>query len=232
MDIEATVTDNVESMKTVLEPTKKTGFGLLLKKARESAQLTEKEVAARLYLNSNLISIMENENFENAPPATFICGYLRSYARLLNIPEADIKMALKELGKKIPPQYAVQNTTLQAIPIKHHYDRYVNWISYLVIVVLVALVSMWWISHSRYPMITDSFTKLPPPSHVAVPPATAAVPPPATVMNANATPQPVAAPTTPAPTVTAAPVTQNKALPTLSDMAVSLPEPDLESNEK
>src|SRR5689334_12090930 len=102
MDTTIVIANDTNSTMNNAEPAKKTGLGARLKAARETMQLTEKEAATRLHLNTNIISIIENENFANGPPATFIRGYLRSYARLLNISENEIKLTLQELESAMP----------------------------------------------------------------------------------------------------------------------------------
>jgi cytoskeleton protein RodZ len=229
MDIENTIAPEQDMMKTPTEPLKKTGFGLLLKKARESAQLTEKEAATRLYLNVNLIHIMENEDFDNAPPPTFMCGYLRSYGLLLNIPENEIKSAIKELRKRMSSTQGVDTPVLPPIPIKTRNDRYVSWITYLISILLIGLVSIWWITHSHYTH-TDSTAKI-----ITLPIATIATPSentvaqttqPATAVAQSAAP--IKQMATPLPTAS----NSAKNSPTLANMAVSLPEPGLESGDK
>ena len=58
MDVETIEKDDVIPMTSKPTPTKITGIGARLKAARKAASLTEKEAAARLYLNVSLIFIM------------------------------------------------------------------------------------------------------------------------------------------------------------------------------
>lgn len=147
MDNETTITNDVNSM-TKESETIKTGLGARLRKAREAIHLTEKEAAARLYLNVNIISIMEKETFADGPPVTFMRGYLRSYARMLNFPDHEIKAAVDELEISVPPIRSFA-PILHATPINRS-DRYISWITYLIILTLISLVTLWWNSHSKY----------------------------------------------------------------------------------
>lgn len=253
METEAATADELDTMNslnTLCEPTEKIGFGLILKKTRESANLTEKEVATRLYLNPSLIQMMENEDFENAPPATFICGYLRSYARLLSIPENDIKAALKELEKRIQPNPVAETIALRPRTVEKNLNRYVSWFSYLIVLTLITLVSIWWISHSREAAM-DLPVKIAEPAVMNQPGAQQIAPPaantaplaeantsvaPAPAANTAATPIETPTPpttnTAPAESAPAAPPAKaaESNPPSISDMAVSLPEPGLESD--
>lgn len=152
MDNEIAAIHETSKMTNQSEKSKLTGLGARLKKTRESMHLTQKEAAARLYLNPKIVEVIENEAFFDGPPMTFMRGYLRSYARLLNFPESDIKSAIDELElNTIPTGPAAP--TLHASPI-YRGDRYIRWITYLIVLTLISLVVLWWSSHSKY-VITD-----------------------------------------------------------------------------
>lgn len=234
--VELSETGETTKMSRKSESIRITGLGLRLKSAREALHLTEKEAAARLHLNVNLITIMESENFENAPPAAFLRGYLKSYARLLNVPEAEINTALKDLADTMPTYQKSLVPVLKHRPINRS-DRYLRWATYAIVLMLVALVSIWWSSHSRY-TIADVPTQTPEQSIVTTPvlSPTAQAP----VTPAPITVQPATPPTK---TNTSTALIAPNAVPTatlttphsaatedMDDMAVALPEPGLEAD--
>lgn len=147
MDTEAaSIIDDISSMTTSNSVI--TGFGQQLRKAREAMHLTEKEAAARLYLNANIISIIETEAFMDGPPATFMRGYVRTYARMLNFSENDIQSSMDKLNLAVPlnrPFTPILHATAAS-----RNERFIRWISYLIIITLIALVAIWWQSHSKY----------------------------------------------------------------------------------
>lgn len=152
IDIES---DNMNQIGT----TQINGLGARLKSAREAMSLTPKEAAAHLHLSANIIDIIEKEQFADGPPPTFMRGYLRSYARFLNVPDHEIGKTLQELDISMP----IKNMTP---PILHtrstrRSDRYLHWITYLVIATMIALVALWWHSQQRY-VISDVPTKATP----------------------------------------------------------------------
>src|SRR5690349_2418493 len=100
MDIEESLSNDKTAVQNTTPHIKQ--FGKRLKHARESLKLSEKEVATRLHLSPKMIPIMENETFEQGPPATFMRGYLRSYARLLQLTDEEINAALNDLETFIP----------------------------------------------------------------------------------------------------------------------------------
>jgi cytoskeleton protein RodZ len=158
MDNEIAVLDDVNNMTNVTQPLKVTGLGKRLKTARESMNLSEKEAAARLYLNPKIISYIENEKFSDGPPITFMRGYLRSYAKLLNVPESEIKAELDEIELSIKPVH-ISAPILHASPINKS-ERYIRWITYLIVLTLLTLVCIWWSSQSHY-LIADVPAKTP-----------------------------------------------------------------------
>lgn len=255
MEATSTITETNTIIMNKPEPYQKTGLGERLKSAREALHLSEKEAATRLHLNSNIITLLENENFVDGPPATFMRGYLRTYARLLNLPENEIVLTLKELENSIPSSV----TTAPAIQMKAPIDneRYLHWLTYVIVLVLLVLVSVWWSSHSRY-MIADV-----PPAHTTTTVANALTPneianepttAPVTTATQPTIPQPqTITPVTTAPTVTpavattapamAAPIPPTTVAPattdaaattpakpsTLSKFKMALPEPDVDN---
>lgn len=69
----------------------------MLRTARESLEVTLREVADALNLPNRVIEAMETDDYTNLPAAVFIRGYLRSYARLLDLDE-DAVIALYPHG--------------------------------------------------------------------------------------------------------------------------------------
>jgi len=73
-------------------------FGMRLRAARESKRLSLQDIAERLRLNPDLINILETGDYRKAPPAIFMRGYLRAYARLLDFEDSAIDNGLLESG--------------------------------------------------------------------------------------------------------------------------------------
>lgn len=123
------------------------GIGARLKAAREQLKMSEKEAASRLHLSVKFITLMENEDFHNDTPVTFLKGYLRSYGRILSISDKEIADAIDQLGihtTTSKPLSSRMNT-----PVSNDSERYVKWITYLISFVLIILVGMWWSSRTK-----------------------------------------------------------------------------------
>ena len=74
------------------------GPGERLRTARANAGLTIEEVSARLHLDKRTLDLLEADNFDKLPASTFVRGYLRSYARMLNLPPGPIIEAFDRRG--------------------------------------------------------------------------------------------------------------------------------------
>lgn len=62
------------------------GAGPRLKSAREGMEVSTREVADALNLPIRVIEALESDDYDALPPTVFTRGYLRSYARLLELP--------------------------------------------------------------------------------------------------------------------------------------------------
>ena len=66
------------------------GPGHRLREAREARRLTLEQAAAQLRMQVRIIQALENDDYSGLPGSTFVQGYLRSYSRLLGLPEESI----------------------------------------------------------------------------------------------------------------------------------------------
>ncbi|MGE0625414.1 MAG: RodZ domain-containing protein [Pseudomonadales bacterium] len=81
------------------EPTP--GPGADLKAARESLQVSIREVADALNLPARVIEALETDDYERLPPTVFTRGYLRSYARLLELPSDALLARYPEVTEEV-----------------------------------------------------------------------------------------------------------------------------------
>jgi cytoskeleton protein RodZ len=73
-----------------------TGSGARLRAAREAAGLSVDQVAQQLKLAQRQVRALEDENFAELPGRTFSRGFLRNYARLLNLDADDLLQHLPD----------------------------------------------------------------------------------------------------------------------------------------
>jgi len=69
--------------------------GKRLQEAREARDLSREDVARQLHQDVGIIQALEEDNYAWLPGQTYVMGYLRSYARLLKLPEDEIVAAVQ-----------------------------------------------------------------------------------------------------------------------------------------
>jgi cytoskeleton protein RodZ len=204
------------------------GPGAQLAQARNDLHWSREEVAAKLHLSSHQIQAMEEDNYANLPGATYVRGYLKSYALLLGLSPASILDAHSKLTAK-PVQQDFSNIAPQReITSRHHQIRFTT---YLVAAIVVGLAVAWWVGRENRPPVpviaTAPVAPVPEAAAPVAEPSTAVTPLPEAVPSPAASPAsssapapakpavPVAAPASPVATpVTAAPIaTEPKPLP-------------------
>ncbi|HET8701993.1 MAG TPA: RodZ domain-containing protein [Nitrococcus sp.] len=79
-------------------PQERRGPGLNLRQARERCRLTVASVADTLHLEQRVIEALEADDYRQLPPITYVRGYLSAYARLVNLPVADVLQAFERVG--------------------------------------------------------------------------------------------------------------------------------------
>ena len=136
------MTDTVEQEEIQAEAVPQP-WGNKLREVRQAEGIALRDVAADLHLDLALLEALENEELDKLPSPSFVKGYIRSYARLLDMPADDLVKAfdcahgqggpcLKSIGK-----IDRQPTSRDKGP------RYATW---AVIAVIVISVLAWWSS--------------------------------------------------------------------------------------
>ncbi len=138
-------TDNQPIMTTEPMPT---SFGMRLRNARQARHLDFSDVTAQLRLNKKIILMLEEENYSSDVPTTFIRGYLRVYAKFLDIPIEEVTSALEQIQFQptMPTTPLTTTATPQAITSKHYF---IQLFTYLIVFTMLALVGEWWYSHTK-----------------------------------------------------------------------------------
>ncbi len=77
--------------------------GVRLRRAREACDLSREEVASHLKLSTNKIEALEQGDVEKIAAPVFVAGYLRSYAKLVNLSGDEIVADFKALAAMETP---------------------------------------------------------------------------------------------------------------------------------
>lgn len=78
--------------------------GRMLREGRERLNLSHEQVAERLRLRQQIVVDLEADQFDKQVAGTFTRGYLRAYARLVNVDEGRVLAAYESLGLNDKPQ--------------------------------------------------------------------------------------------------------------------------------
>jgi cytoskeletal protein RodZ len=124
------------------------GPGGRLRLAREQAKLTRADVVDRLRIKLEMVEAIENDDYTDSPSLVFVRGWLRGYAKLVNLPADEIIAIFNQLGITDPdlnrPVYHL------AKPVKMK-RRGMRWFSILIMLILASLVAIWWHSQKEPP---------------------------------------------------------------------------------
>ena len=85
-----------------IAPTGVDSSGARLRLARQSAGLTQEDVAARLHMPIRAVRALEDDDWSQAGAPVFVRGQLRSYARLLGV-DLDLDALLPDPADATPP---------------------------------------------------------------------------------------------------------------------------------
>lgn len=118
------------------------GPGTMLREARLALGLSQQVVAQRLNLRSHQIEQIEAENFCGDMPPTFTRGYLRNYAKLVNVCEQDVLAAYDHLGVAAAHASKMQSFSKQTF--KETENRILMGLTYVILIGLVAMSGIWW----------------------------------------------------------------------------------------
>ncbi|WP_347332302.1 RodZ domain-containing protein [Marinimicrobium locisalis] len=121
--------------------------GALLKSAREQAKLSEEDVARELRMTVTKVRALEADEYEKLHSDTFIRGYLRTYAKLLNLdPNAILdayKQARREAGLGDEPEESPLQINVPA-PARSM-GRFIVWI--VLLLVGIWALSVWFLGN-------------------------------------------------------------------------------------
>ncbi|MGX5913324.1 cytoskeleton protein RodZ [Aliidiomarina sp. Khilg15.8] len=117
--------------------------GAMLRQGRERMQLSQKDVAQRLRLRLAIIEDLEQDRLNKHVASTFTRGYLRAYARLVQVDEAELFKAYEQLdleAQGVQPMQSFSRRTSQQT-----HDNRLMAVTYIIGAVIIgSAVIFWW----------------------------------------------------------------------------------------
>jgi cytoskeleton protein RodZ len=122
--------------------------GTLLRQAREQQKLSVKYIAERLYLDIHVIKALEADDYEILPPIIFVRGYLRNYAKMVDISPTLVMRAFEQ--QQQPSSVKTPSLTPPSKPKKQASSRdlWPKIGSVVVVLTLMILVAVWQFSNN------------------------------------------------------------------------------------
>jgi len=117
--------------------------GVRLRNAREQLGLSQQAVAERLCLKVSTVRDIEEDKAPAELASTFLRGYIRSYAKLVHIPEDE----LLPMMEKQAPVRAAKVAPMQSFSLGKRRKKRDGWLmsfTWLVLFVVIGLTGAWW----------------------------------------------------------------------------------------
>jgi len=122
------------------------GPGQILAEARTAMGLTQQDIAAKLNFRITLVNDIENETFDTTLPETFNRGYLRNYAKFVNVSQEDILASYEQLNVAKTQASELQSFSKGTEKIAE--NNRIMWGSYLILAVLIGASAVWWMQNT------------------------------------------------------------------------------------
>ncbi|KAB0304486.1 cytoskeleton protein RodZ [Vibrio fortis] len=129
--------------------------GTILKNRRESLGLTQQQVSSRLKLRVSLIQQIEDNQFDSDQVATFMRGYVRSYAKYVNLDEKVVLEALDHSGDVQHQEQEMMSFSRKTKTEKH--NSRIMLLTWSIFAVIAGISSLWWWQNQQQDTLSQSF---------------------------------------------------------------------------
>ncbi|NAZ92571.1 RodZ domain-containing protein [Vibrio toranzoniae] len=140
--------------------------GTLLKNKRESLGLTQKQISDRLKLRVTLIQQIEENQFESDQVATFMRGYIRSYAKYVNLDEKVVLSALHHAGDAQHQEQEMLSFSRKTKTEKH--NSRIMLLTWSIFAVIAGISSLWWWQNQQQDTLSQSLVNAESPEELVV----------------------------------------------------------------
>lgn len=119
------------------------GPGERLRNARVSQDMDIVKAAAKLHLTTDMVDAIECDDYSELPARVFVRGYIRNYARLVDLPVDSILLQFDELWPEDEHKVKVENAPrLPADP--RPGNNWASGITWLLLISGLVLFLVWW----------------------------------------------------------------------------------------
>jgi len=115
-----------------------TEFGAPLREAREKTGMSTADAAQSLLIPEDIVCAIENSQIEKLPSATFVIGYIRSYARILNISADEV---IESYNKILPVDNQIPSIPFVPVDQKNTGNKTLH---VMIVSIIGVFVLAWW----------------------------------------------------------------------------------------
>ncbi len=115
--------------------------GQKLKKMREELGLSHGRVADALHITAHYVKALENDQYDKLPGKTFVKGYFRSYARLVEADVDDIILCYQRFTESLEE---TKESDANVIRAKKAYDQNLRWMVWAAAIIVLVVGISWW----------------------------------------------------------------------------------------
>ena len=136
------MTEQITQQSSNKEKHANASIGDTLRQAREACSYSITYVAAHTHLNEDVIVAIENDEHDKLSSPVFVKGYIRSYAKLLDI---DVEPLLSNYADVAPVERVTPQVKRSKKVRSSGADPVVIWSSVTVVALMLGLLTTWWI---------------------------------------------------------------------------------------
>jgi cytoskeleton protein RodZ len=115
------------------------GPGGILKYERNRLGQSVERISQYLHLSTDVVRALEDDRHDDLPEPTYVRGYIRSYARYLDL---DVEPLIQSYNELIQPKtQAFSEKEVRTVPLKR---KGVSWVVWGGLLLAVALTAVWW----------------------------------------------------------------------------------------
>jgi cytoskeleton protein RodZ len=127
------------------------GLGEQLRNARIASDMDIRKIADKLHLTTDMVDALECDDYSELPARVFVRGYVRNYARLVDLPIESVMAQFDELWPEDDAKVKIDRAPRLAADPRPG-SRWSGAVTWLLLLVVVGLFLMWWRGHlDRFP---------------------------------------------------------------------------------
>ncbi|QLB12648.1 cytoskeleton protein RodZ [Bisgaardia hudsonensis] len=123
----------------------KIDIGQQFRQKREELNLSLEDVSKEINLRPSVLSCIENNQLDilSLSP-TFVKGYVRNYARFLNLPNTVWEPMLFTLGTSLKNNLGKNIASISQVNLNTSNHRWIGYITALVVFIVISMTALWW----------------------------------------------------------------------------------------